>query len=343
MVSALLQEMGFRRGEMGGSEIDAIYFGGGTPSVLETSEIESLIEGVYRNFTMAAEPEITLEANPDDLDRQTIKDLAGTAINRLSIGIQSFHETDLQLMNRAHTATEARSCLEEASQFFENLSADLIYGIPGQTDAGWERNVETLLSYNIPHISSYALTVENNTALKRFIEKGKVADVDEEAAARQFYRLIDLVEAAGFVHYELSNFGKPGYFSRNNTAYWSGEKYLGIGPSAHSYDGKRRSWNIRSNPRYLKAIADAGLPTEMEVLSTKDRYNEKVMTGLRTMWGVSLEGLSDDFGQEYAEYLLNESRKFVDQGLLSLDDDILKATKKGKFLTDGIASELFML
>ena len=343
MVAALTKEIDLRKDELGGEMIETIYFGGGTPSVLSTDEIEFLIESVYQNFAVTDDPEITLEANPDDLSTYQITKLSNTRINRLSIGIQSFFDDDLKMMNRAHNVSEAQKSLAEATHRFDNISIDLIYGVPGMSDEKWKQNIETALSFGVPHISSYALTVEPKTALKKLIATGQIAAPKDEVAASHFRILVETLEASGFVHYELSNFGKPGYFSRNNSAYWLGKKYLGIGPSAHSYDGVSRSWNVSNNSLYLKSMAKDELPSETEVLSVADRYNEYIMTGLRTIWGVSLEKVETDFGKKYVDYLMGESKRFIDDGLLSLENNVLKTTLAGKFLCDGIASDLFLV
>ena len=343
MVSALQKELELRKEEFKDEVVETIYFGGGTPSVLETSEINDLIQTVYSNYLVAENPEITLEANPDDLSKDKLLELSNCPINRLSIGIQSFFEEDLLFMNRAHNANEAEECIKEAILHFDNISIDLIYGIPGMSDERWEKNIEKALSYGIPHISSYALTVEPKTALANFIKKGVVRPIDDVQAQRQFLILYDVLTKAGFDCYEVSNFGKPGYYSKNNTAYWLGEKYMGIGPSAHSYDGERRGWNINNNPKYLRAIKKGELPMETEVLSRNDKYNEYVMTGLRTSWGISLERVQNEFGEKYRTYLGQQIEKYVEQQLLILSEDQLVATKKGKFLVDGIASDLFMI
>lgn len=343
MVSALAKELQLRAIEFKDQTVETIYFGGGTPSVLEISEIQLLIDTVYQNYTVAENPEITLEANPDDLSENRIIALSNNRINRLSIGIQSFFEDDLQLMNRAHSAAEAKACLEFAVQYFDNISLDLIYGIPGMTNDQWKQNIETALSFGIPHISSYALTVEPRTALKKLIQTGKIAQPSDEAAQEHFVILVDMLQQHGFIHYELSNFATENFFSKNNSSYWLGKKYLGIGPSAHSYDGVSRSWNVANNALYLKSIANNELPNEIEILSENDRYNEYIMTGLRTIWGVSLERIESEFGQETWVYLKQQAQKFIDDGLLVIENNILKTTLKGKFLTDGIASDLFLI
>ncbi len=341
MVLALAKEIAMRKNEFANEMVETIYFGGGTPSVLTNAEIELLIDAVYSNYSVTHDPEITLEANPDDLSVERIAELSASPVNRLSIGVQSFFEDDLKMMNRAHNAEQADACLKEAVKYFNNISVDLIYGVPGMTNERWLHNVNKALSFGIPHISSYALTVEPKTALDKFVKKGLIAQPSDEVAQEHFQLLVDTLEANGFIHYELSNFGKEGYFSKNNTAYWLGKKYLGIGPSAHSYDGIHRSWNIANNSLYLKEIEEDKLPAETEKLTPADRYNEYVMTGLRTIWGVSVQRVHDELGNLFSNYLLKESDKFINQGLLVNDNGIIKTTREGKFLADGIASDLF--
>lgn len=343
MVLAIAKEIQMRKSEFEEEQIETIYFGGGTPSVLSSEEINFLIAEVYKNYSVSENPEITLEANPDDLSRERIVELSKSKINRLSIGIQSFFEDDLQLMNRAHNSAEAKKCLEEATKYFDNISLDLIYGFPGMSNEKWKQNIETALSFGIPHISSYALTVEPKTALKKLIQTGKIAAPKDEVAQEHFAILVETLEANDFIHYELSNFGKENYFSKNNSAYWLGKKYIGIGPSAHSYNGISRSWNVSNNAIYLKSIQEDKLPNEIEILSTADRYNEYIMTGLRTIWGVSLDRIKTEFGSEYLEYLNKQTQRFLDDDLVFIENNILKPTPKGKFLTDGIASDLFIL
>ncbi|HLF50686.1 radical SAM family heme chaperone HemW [Flavobacterium sp.] len=343
MVLALAKELHLRKNEFENEIVETIYFGGGTPSVLTSDEINFLINEVYQNYTVSENPEITLEANPDDLSNNRIIELSKSRINRLSIGIQSFFEEDLKMMNRAHNAEEAKRCLEESTKYFDNISLDLIYGVPGMSNEKWKQNIETALSFGIPHVSSYALTVEPKTALKKLIETGKIAEPKDEAAQEHFMILVETLEANDFIHYELSNFGKENYFSRNNSAYWLGKKYLGIGPSAHSYNGISRSWNVSNNAIYLKSIQENKLPNETEILSITDRYNEYIMTGLRTIWGVSLERIEKEFGNDYLDYLKQNAQKYLDDEKLILENDILRTTKKGKFFSDGIASDLFWL
>ncbi|WP_396635800.1 radical SAM family heme chaperone HemW [Maribacter sp. R77961] len=343
MVNALCQELKLRKATFKDVVVETIYFGGGTPSVLETSEIQKIIQTVYDDYTVTETPEITLEANPDDLTSDKIKQLAKSPINRLSIGVQSFFGEDLKLMNRAHNAKEAEACIALATKHFDNISIDLIYGMPNMTNQRWKENIDKALSFNVPHISSYALTVEPNTALASFVKKGLVKPVDDEIVQEHFNILNETLSNAGYSCYEISNFGKPGYFSKNNTAYWQQKKYIGIGPSAHSFDGNTRGWNINNNPKYLKAIEKGELPMEVEVLSTKDKYNEYVMTGLRTIWGVSLSRIASDFGNTYKDYIMEHAEKYIEQQLLYRDGDLILASKKGKFLADGIAADLFMI
>lgn len=340
MIAALISEVHLRKNEIN-EPVETIYFGGGTPSVLSTEEIDQILEPIFSLFNVIENPEITLEANPDDLSKDRIQQLAHSKINRLSIGIQSFYNEDLQMMNRAHNADEAWNSLVEATNYFDNISIDLIYGIPNMGLDRWKANVQKALDLGINHISTYALTVEPKTALASLIKKGKIAQPDDGNAHEHFLALIEMLENAGFIHYELSNFGKPNYFSKNNSAYWLGKKYVGIGPSAHSFNGTNRSWNIANNSLYIQSIQKNELPNETENLSVQDRYNEYVMTGLRTIWGVSLDRIENEFGTNYKDYLLKEVQRFIDNEQLQLVNNVLKTTVKGKFFCDGIASELF--
>ncbi|HSM64337.1 MAG TPA: radical SAM family heme chaperone HemW [Gillisia sp.] len=343
LVNMLCEEIRLRKNELPGKQLDTIYFGGGTPSLLSSEELKLIFDVVKANFEVRKDAEVTLEANPDDLTLENLKTFKDAGINRLSIGVQSFFEEDLQLMNRAHNAKEALESIQMAKQFFENISIDLIYGIPGMSKERWKANIETALSLELPHFSCYALTIEPNTALKKMIEKGKVKPVDDEAARAHFDILTTILKREGYIHYEFSNYGKSGYFSENNTAYWFGKPYLGIGPSAHSYDEVNRKWNVSNNTLYIKSIEKGELPLEQEELSKSDRYNEYVMTRLRTMWGIDIKEVENLFGNLYKTHLLNEASKEVELGLLELNEDILKVTQKGKFLSDGIASNLFFI
>lgn len=342
LVDALCKELVLRKDEIAGV-VQTIYFGGGTPSLLNAEELEQIFTTIAANFNIGKNPEITLEANPDDLTEEKLVILANSKINRLSIGVQSFFEEDLELMNRAHNATEAVKSLELAKKYFDNISIDLIYGMPEMSDDRWKKNLDQAIALDIPHISSYALTVEPNTALYKFIEKGVVKPVDDAVAQAHFEILIDRMQMEGFENYEFSNFGRQGYFSQNNTAYWTGKSYLGIGPSAHSYDGSVRSWNINNNPKYIKEIQSNKLPIERESLSVTDKYNEYVMIGLRTIWGISLDHIKINFGIKYKEYAVEQAKKHIEAHLLFVDGERILVTKKGKFLSDGLASDLFLI
>jgi len=359
LVQALIQEIILRKVELQGTTVETIYFGGGTPSLLALEELQLLINTVYEHFNVTENPEITIEANPDDLmdkgvvSQSIFEAYKAIGINRLSIGIQSFFEDDLKSMNRAHSSIEARECLSLAIRHFDNITIDLIYGIPNMSLEKWNENLEIAFGFGIRHISSYALTVEPKTALDAFIKKGTYPPIDEALALQHFNHLVARTNEQGFVHYEISNFGKPNYFSKHNRSYWLGKAYLGVGPSAHSFNGNQRSWNISNNTKYIKAIQQNELPSEKEVLSDKDKFNEQIMTGLRTIWGVSLAKVEEDFGVGYKNQLLKMAQKFIEQGLLTITTgdfdeshngfDKLITTNKGKFLVDGIASELFMI
>jgi putative oxygen-independent coproporphyrinogen III oxidase len=342
LVNSLCKELVLRKEEIVG-EVETIYFGGGTPSLLSSEELQQILDTIYSNYKVSKNPEITLEANPDDLSSSQVHKFTNSRINRLSIGVQSFYEEDLKLMNRAHNASEALQCIKDAKQYFENISIDLIYGIPGMSNERWKENLEIALKLDVPHLSCYALTIEPKTALKKFIEKGIVPPVDEEVAKQHYEILLSETEKAGLENYEFSNFGKPGFHSRNNTAYWEGKSYLGIGPSAHSYDGKSRSWNVANNTRYIKSIEAGELPSERENLSKEDMYNEYIMTGLRTQNGVSLEKVESEFGKDFSKYLLEQAANPIKNELLILEKNTLKISKKGKFLSDGIAADLFLV
>jgi oxygen-independent coproporphyrinogen-3 oxidase len=343
MILALAKEIEMRKSEFQDEVVETIYFGGGTPSRLQIADLRLQIDSIYQNYMVTENPEITLEANPDDLSIDYLIELSKIGVNRLSIGIQSFFEDDLKMMNRAHNSAEAKKCLEEATKYFDNISIDLIYGIPGMSNEKWIQNIEMALAYKVPHISSYALTVEPKTALHSFIQKQLIPQPDEEVAQEHFQILVEKLTENDFIHYELSNFGKENYFSKNNSSYWLGKKYIGIGPSAHSYDGQKRGWNVSNNSVYMKSILENKLPMETEILSKTDRYNEYIMTGLRTMWGVSLERIEKEFGKTYLDYLNRQAARYIEDHLLFIDDDILRTTQKGKFLSDGIASDLFLL
>ncbi len=345
MILALQKEVALRAQYLTDKTIRSIYFGGGTPSLLTAEEIEHLIGNVAKHFEIANDAEITLEANPDDLDKAKVQALRHTPINRFSIGIQSFYEEDLRWMNRAHHASEAEASIKRVQDAgFENITADLIYGYPLLTNAKWQSNMEKLLTFNIPHISSYAMTVEQKTALAHFIRIGKTAPMQEPQSAEQMNMLIDTLTENGFAHYEISNFAKNEQYAKHNTAYWQGRHYLGIGPSAHSFNGKSRSWNIANNIRYMEGIAIGKPVFETENLSREDQFNEYIMTSLRTMWGIDLEKIVRDFGTDSKQYLVSHIQYFIDQQEVELiQKRYLTLTVKGKLLADYIASELFIV
>ncbi|MFY8213069.1 MAG: radical SAM family heme chaperone HemW [Flavobacterium sp.] len=343
LLDALVQEIHLRKDSWLDEAVETIYFGGGTPSVLTAVELNWILDAVFSHFPVIEQPEITLEANPDDLTPDYLLALSQTRINRLSIGIQSFFDVDLQLMNRAHNALQAKECLALATTYFDNITLDLIYGMPNLSTDNWRQNIETALSFGVPHISAYALTVEPKTALHHFIQNKQLPALDEALAEAHFRLLVETLETNGFIHYELSNFGKPNYFSRNNSSYWLGKKYMGIGPSAHSFDGQTRSWNVSNNAKYIKSIEKGVLPSESEILSMQDRYNEYIMTGLRTIWGVSLLQVEHQFGSDYLDYVQKQAQPHLDSGLLQLVQDTLTTTAKGKFLCDGLSADLFRI
>ncbi|WP_223601028.1 radical SAM family heme chaperone HemW [Chryseobacterium sp. GVT01B] len=345
MLRAMKTELLLRKDELQNRTLKSLYFGGGTPSILSVDEINSLIDETLRYFSFEKDIEITLEANPDDLDKSFLKQLAGTPVNRLSIGTQSFFEEDLKLMNRAHTASEAEGSIKRAQDFgFENLSIDLIYGSPTSNLEIWKENLNKTIALEVPHISSYALTVEPKTALENWISKGKVKSPKEEEQNREFYYLSDFLKDNGFEHYEVSNFAKPGYYSRHNSSYWKYQEYLGIGPSAHSYNGfDVRSWNVANNQQYIKKLNDKLLAKEEEILSQEDQFNEMVMIGLRTIWGVDLTSLKNKFSDRLLEHFQTEIKTKLEEGILIIENDHLKIPEKHWFMADGIASDLFIV
>jgi len=342
MLAAICKELSLRKQELT-QTIETIYFGGGTPSLLTPQEINLILETVYTHFTISETPEITLEANPDDLTDAKILSLASSKINRLSIGIQSFFEEDLKLMNRAHNQKEALDCITKAKQYFKNISIDLMYGIPQMSPQRWQENIELALSLEVPHISCYVLTVEPKTALERFIKNGIIRPVDDAVAAQHHEVLVEKTAAVGYHNYEFSNFCIPGWESQSNSSYWKRKPYLGVGPSAHSYDVVSRSWNVSNNALYIKSIEKGELPLTKEVLTTQNQYNEYIMTRLRTAGGVSMEEIGAFFGLKFQEYLKQNLQQHLALDLLFQEGDFIKATKKGKFLTDGIAADLFMI
>jgi len=345
MLSAMKKEIFLRKDELQNKNLNSLYFGGGTPSILSSDEIKSLIDEVLKYFSLNSDIEITLEANPDDLNKSFLKEISDSSINRLSIGTQSFFEEDLKLMNRAHSASEAESSIKRAQDFgLENISIDLIYGSPTSNMEIWKENLNKTINLEVPHISSYALTVEPKTALEKWIENGRVNSPKETEQNREFFYMKDFLKDHDFDHYEISNFGKPGFHSKHNSSYWKYQEYLGIGPSAHSYNGNDlRSWNIANNQQYIKKLSLNNLAKEEEILSQEDQFNEMLMIGLRTMWGVDLIRLKEKFNDKILEHFQNEIKPKIDEGILVTDGNHLKIPEKHWFMADGIASDLFIV
>ncbi len=342
MVDAICTEIKLKKDRLHNITVGSIYFGGGTPSVLPSQAFEKIFNTLTSCFSISADAEITMEANPDDLDQQKLNALRHLPVNRFSIGIQSFFEEDLIWMNRAHTAIEAESCIKRSQDAgFENLSLDLIYGYPLLTDEKWLKNIATAIELGTPHISAYSLTVEPRTALANAIQKGKQLGMDDEQSAAQFLVLNKHLTAAGFEHYEISNYSLPGCYAVHNTNYWRGIPYLGIGPSAHGFDGTTRYLNVANNAKYLAGLTQHQLPETIEELTKTDRFNEYIMTALRTQWGLDLEKIEADFGKEYAAQTRIHASKFIKQEKLTQNQNKITLTPQGKLFADGIASELF--
>lgn len=343
MVEAICQELVLRKGEARGV-LQTIYFGGGTPSILTQSELAKIFDTLYVNYLVSSTAEITLEANPDDFfsrgKESFMQELKALSVNRLSIGIQSFFKEDLALLGRVHSAENGLLSVEKAMRTFDNVTIDLIYGIPNLSSERFLKNIERAMSFGVPHISAYALTLEEKTALEVQVRRGEVPKIDDELAQEHFYLLKETLERHSYVHYELSNFGREGYFSRNNTAYWEQRPYIGIGPSAHSYDGNCRSWNVANNVKYIRALSENVRPFEFEELTDIDRYNELIMTGLRTKKGVSLQQVQV-LGDHFENHLLKEKEAFIKRGLLQEEKGRLQVTEKGLFLIDAISRDLF--
>lgn len=340
LVAAIGQELVLQKDYLPTTHLDTIYFGGGTPSLLTESELGYLFEAIHRQFTVSPTAEITLEANPDDLTADKLTMLR-RYVNRLSIGLQTFSEETLRWMNRAHTATEAEQCVQLARQAgFDNLSIDLIYGIPDREV--WPYDLDRALSLDVPHISAYALTIEPETAFGRWTQKGQLKPLDENLAADQFEQLSRALRGAGYDHYEISNFAKPGQYARHNTAYWQQQPYLGVGPSAHSYNGHSRQFNVANNTGYMQAIAKGELPAEIEILTTADRVNEYLLTGLRTQWGCSLIQLNTLLGADFAQKQGTELADLYQKNWLHVQNDYLLLTEPGKLFADRVAASLFV-
>ncbi|MGV0997028.1 radical SAM family heme chaperone HemW [Empedobacter falsenii] len=343
LIQAINKELEIRKDEIS-APLETIYFGGGTPSILSEIELESIFETIYKNYSTKNLKEITLEANPDDLNKEKLNFLKSTPINRFSIGVQSFFEEDLKLMNRAHNAQEAETSIKLAQDFgFENITIDLIYGSTTTTNEMWKQNLQKAIELNVPHISSYALTVEEKTILNHQIKKGITKPVDEDRQNEQFQLLVDTLTSNDFIQYEISNFGKEEYFSLHNSNYWKGIHYLGIGPSAHSYNGKTRAWNIANNSKYIQAINENNLPQEIEVLNEVEKFNEMIMIGLRTIYGIDLNRINSEFSQPLVNSFHQELNQLINENLVEKKENKIILKPEAKFFADGIASRLFYI
>ena len=343
MVQAIMQELALRRNYLQGQPVQTIYFGGGTPSLLNRQELITILHRVHELFPVADDAEITLEANPDDLTPAKLQELREAGINRLSIGLQSFHEPHLRLMNRAHNATESFQCVLDAQAAgFRNITVDLIYGIPSPDHSLWLRDLELLFSLNVQHVSCYALTIEPDTVFGRWSKKGTFTAPEDEYTAQQFELLLQQMQQHGFVQYEISNFCQPGYESRHNSNYWRGVHYLGIGPSAHSFNGSSRQYNIAHNKKYIDSLKQHQVPAEQEVLSLTDQVNEYVLTSLRTSWGCDLRKIEKEFGFSYLHTHGTYLQELQEKGLAIIKDEVLYLTDKGKLLADQLALDLFL-
>ncbi len=342
MVDAICTEIVLKRHRLAGQQIGSIYFGGGTPSLLPTVALQKIFATLEKNFSISAEAEITIEANPDDLTAAKIAELRTLPINRFSIGTQSFFNEDLVWMNRAHNTEEAVDCIKRSQDAgFENLTIDLIYGYPLLSDEKWKVNIQTAIDLQIPHLSAYSLTVEDRTALAHSIKRGEQTPVSDEQSAEQFTMLMDIAKRNGYEHYEISNYSLPGKYAVHNTNYWKGVPYLGIGPSAHGFDGFNRYINIANNVKYINDITAKKLPETVEELTEVDRFNEYLMTALRTMWGLSLEKITTDFGKKYAEQTLAGIKPYIANGKLVQQGNQITLSTEGKLFADGIAAALF--
>lgn len=343
MLKALNSEIGLRANYLENEKIETIYFGGGTPSLISADELQTLIGQITDQFEVSSNAEVTIEANPDDLNPQYVREIKNTLVNRFSIGVQSFYEEDLNWMNRAHTASEARSSIKRVQDAgFENITVDLIYGFPLLTDDKWESNIQSLIKDQVPHVSSYSMTIEPRTALAAFIKNGRQLPMNESQSASQFLTLMNQLSEAGYEHYEISNFSKPGKHSIHNSNYWEGVSYLGIGPSAHSFNGESRQWNISNNSKYIREIELKNIPAEIELLSIENRINEYIMTSLRTSKGINLQKISNNFGSDYSNEIYNGLEPFLEKEWIHINEQLVTLTRDGKLFADHIASELFL-
>lgn len=343
-IRAIIEEMKQRQLYIEGEPIETIYFGGGTPSQLTAADFELIFETIYQLFDTTSYQEITLEANPDDMTADYIKSIRTLPFNRISMGVQSFQEKDLRFLNRRHNSQQAKQAVALCQeQGITNISIDLIYGLPEQTLEEWESNLEEAIRLQIPHISAYHLIYEEGTALYKLLEAGKITPVEEELSVTLFSTLIDRLTEAGYLHYEISNFARPGCFSQHNSSYWTGKPYLGIGPSAHSYNRHSRQWNVSSLPLYIKGINEQSPEIEIEELDTHTRYNDFIITGLRTMWGIRLNEVRSKFGEEKETYLKQQAKSYLQKRLLLQQHDTLTLSKEGIFISDGIMSDLLWI
>ena len=329
-VEALNREVKLRNSYLNNEEVKTIYFGGGTPSLLDTEEIYKILNAIRSNFNVIDDVEITLEFNPDDVEKNKLNELKAAGINRLSIGVQSFNNNDLIYLDRTHDSAHSRKAIENIILAgFSNVTIDLIYGIPGSDLSSWERNLQTFIDYNLPHLSAYALTVENRTSLKWLIEKKKLDNVNEKLMSEQFKLLQAMLESNNYIHYEISNFARKGFYSKHNSLYWLGGNYIGLGPSAHSYNGKSRQWNISNIAKYKESLEIQNIVQEVEVLTIDQKYNEYVMTSLRTVWGIDIEHISNVFGMEYSKYFEKSAHKFIQQKLINRDENKFSLSDEG--------------
>jgi len=343
LIDCLIKEIKLRKDDTT-QTIETIYFGGGTPSVLTSVQIERILQSVYDNYSVIKDAEITLESNPDDISEDKLMQWKLMGINRLSIGIQSFREEDLLWMNRAHNAVQAYDCIKLAQAVgFNNITIDLIYGVPNLSNEQWIENIQKALSLHIPHLSCYALTVEPKTALDKLIQTNKKEPVDADKQAEQFIILMDILQEAGFEHYEISNYAIPGFRSKHNSSYWQGKHYIGIGPSAHSFNGHSRQWNINNNSLYIQSINNNSITAETEMLTTNQQYNEYVMTSLRTIEGIENSRIKALFGDDKLQHTFNEITKWIHSGYVIMDNNRITLTPTGKLMADGIASDLFIV
>ena len=342
-INALKKEAELRANYLAENTISTIYLGGGTPSVFTAKETGSVLDHIRQHFVVEKENEITIELNPDDINKDYLNELAETGVNRVSLGVQSWRDEDLKMMNRRHTAAQAYDALVKLTEAgFKNISVDLIYGIPGMGMINWESNLDKTLSFDLKHLSAYHLTIEPGTVFNKMQGKGMLSEIDEDESTAEFNILIEKSAAAGFINYEISNFGKPGYFSIHNTNYWRQVPYLGLGPSAHSFNGYSRQWNVRDLKKYIKSINSGKLLFEKEELDIKTKFNEYMMTSLRTMWGIDLDYVEKIFEKEGFDYVVNLSGKFIDYGLMKQDNKNLILTNQGKMISDNIISEFIM-